>query len=156
MKIIKKKSAGCFIIKKQEEKFFVLLQKKVWENGTIGWVPPKGGIKEHESEQKAAERETREETGLQNISIIKKIKENKYSFEENNIKYDKTVVWFLGTTSEMILGPKDLTDGEIKTQKDVQWIEIESALELLIFDDEKKILQEIKQLIYDGKISDIK
>lgn len=156
MEVIQKKSAGCFVVKKHKEEYFILLQKKFWQDGTIGWVPPKGGIELNESEETAAKRETREETGLQSISIIKKIKENRYSFKENNKKYDKTVVWFLATTPMMILGNKNLTKHEMKTQKEVEWIRIDNALDLLVFEDEKRILEEIKQLIYDGKIPDIK
>ncbi|MDD3475062.1 MAG: NUDIX domain-containing protein [Candidatus Dojkabacteria bacterium] len=156
MEVIKKKSAGCFVIKKQKEEYFVLLQKKNWQNGTIGWVPPKGSIELNESEKTAAKRETREETGLQSISIIKKIKENRYSFKENNKTYDKTVVWFLATTTTMNLGDKNLTRQEKKTQKEVEWIKVDNALDLLVFEDEKRILEEVKQLIYDGKIPDIK
>lgn len=156
MEVIRKKSAGCFVIKKQKEEYFVLLQKKIWQNGKIGWVPPKGGIELNESEKTAAKRETREETGLQSISIIKKIKENRYSFKENNKEYYKTVVWFLATTNKMKLGEKNLTRQEKKTQKEVEWIKIDNALDLLVFEDEKRILEEIKQLIYDGKIPDIK
>lgn len=138
-----KKSAGCFVISKLEGKYYVLLQEKLWENGITGWVPPKGGIELYEEESKAALRETQEETGIRNIKILEKLASEEFNFQENNANIHKTVVWFLAIAKDQKLGEKKLTEHEKSTQKTVKWVEINIAIDKMLFESEKEILKKI-------------
>ncbi len=156
MGVTLKKSAGCFVISKKDDKYYLLLQRKDWNDGKIGWVPPKGGIEIDESEEDAAKRETSEETGLKDMTIIKKLHKNNYEFEKDSEKFKKVVIWFLATTQSMELGQKELTQHEVATQKQVKWIELNDALNNMIFEDEKEILKQIIIDLNNGKLTDIK
>ncbi|HVX92713.1 MAG TPA: NUDIX domain-containing protein [Candidatus Dojkabacteria bacterium] len=155
MEAILKKSAGCFVISKKNDKYYLLLQEKDWKDGKIGWVPPKGGIETNEPEKEAAKRETSEETGLKDMRIIKKLHENNYEFEKDGRKFKKTVIWFLAIAQNMKLGKKELTQHEIVTQNQVKWKELNEALNDMIFEDEKEILRQIIIDINNGKLTDI-
>lgn len=138
-----KKSAGCFVITKKNNKSYVLLQEKLFSDGTIGWVPPKGAIEENEKEEEAAIRETQEETGLQNMSIVKELERLSYEYIEENTTVRKTVIWFLATTNKQELEAKKLTKHEMETQKQVKWIELTKALDTIKFKNELDILKKI-------------
>jgi bis(5'-nucleosidyl)-tetraphosphatase len=105
------------------------------------WGFPKGHSNEGESEQETAIRELREETGITNIELVSAptFKEH-YSFEKENVRYDKSVKYFLGIVSSMdAQTPRDFK-GEIP---DLKWLSFDDAKSLLSFPEAKEILESV-------------
>jgi len=143
MKRIYKKSAGCFVLVKQGSVHYILLQRKCWNEDNMGWVPPKGGLEGKESPKEAAVREIYEETGVKNIHILCDLGKTQYCYPENGITVEKEVYWFLATTPNARLHPNKLTVNELSTQKEVRWIPIQKAYDLMMFKTERKLLQKL-------------
>lgn len=145
-----KKSAGTFLLRK-------IPDVNTWEVCMIyknhdtrsGWVLPKGGIEEGETNEQAAIRETQEETGVQNVILIKHLKDYKYQFTKNEITTEKTVIWYLAFTNyienqQLLIGT---TESEKKTQKDTKWFGLSEAIILLREEEDRIILDEIIKLL---------
>ena len=131
----KEKAAGCIIIK--DNKVLLILQKE----GNF-WGFPKGHLEEGETELEAAKRETLEETGLDVIIDSSKRYETNY-IVRNEI--DKTSVFYLAKVKS----------GEIKKQEeeveDIQWFEFEKALDVITYDDLKRVFTQAIQYLKSEK-----
>lgn len=136
-------SAGCFTIHKEKNKLFVLLIHRQWDEKTSGWVPPKGTVEEGESPDKAAIRETIEETGIKDVKLVGYIESSRYSFPFEGDTANKLVHWYLAESKYGRLGQKILSDHEKITLDKVDWIEIHDALQKLKYENEKKLLAKI-------------
>jgi ADP-ribose pyrophosphatase len=102
------------------------------------WGFPKGHVEEGESEQETAKREVFEETGL-DITICSGFRTTvEYSPAEGTYK---EVVFFIG---------KSLNE-DVKIQQeeiqDYKWLNYSQMLELLTFDDDRKVLMEVKDFV---------
>lgn len=153
MPTIKKYSAGTFLTRYNLETKLteVLLIKKEWSETNVAWVGPKGGIEEGESIESAAIRETQEETGVKNISLIKQLQDHKYKFEKDGNIIDKTVHQFWAATDfqkDQVL-IKGTTESEKKTQTDTKWFELREALEIVRDENDKQCISEIISTIYN-------
>ena len=121
------KSCGCIIIENNK----VLL---VYEKGRNFWGFPKGHVEENETEIQTAIREVKEE-----VNLDVKINENKRYVMNYLIGEDinKTTVLYLA----------EKTGGTLKKQEDeigdAKWCNFDEALELLTFDNSKKVLKEV-------------
>ena len=90
---------------------------------------PKGNIDKEESEEEAAKRELKEETGISEIKIVKGFKEKmKYMYRWSGDLVDKEVIMFLG----------EVEDAKVK----LSWEH--AAFEWLPFDEAKKLLKDQK------------
>ncbi len=136
-------SAGCFTIHKRNNKIFVLLIHRQWDKNTSGWVPPKGTVEEDEPPDKAAIRETIEETGVRDVKLIKYIESSHYGFLFGGDTANKIVHWYLAESKSGKLGQKHLSEHEKKTLDKVCWVEIHKALKKLQYENEKIILTKI-------------
>ncbi len=92
------------------------------------WDIPKGHLDEGETIEKCAKREVSEETGVQHLSINKKLGISRHIYEYNGRAVLKITHWFkMKTTSSQILLPQ--TEEGIE---EVKWIakpEVESYLQ---------------------------
>lgn len=117
------KSCGCIIL--HEEKVLIIKQN----NGDWGF--PKGHMEENETEIETARREVKEETNI-DVEIIS---DKKYTMEYYTDKGNlKQVVLFLAYPKNFDLKPQQ---SEIDI---IKWVSIETALNLLTFDNSKKAL----------------
>ncbi len=129
------KSCGAIVYRHYNDTIeFLSVKSKIYGH----WGFPKGHIEEGESEQEAAKRELMEETEL----IITLCSDYKASVNYYSAEYTcKEVVYFIGKSSSQC----------IKIQKeeieDYKWLGYNKMLELLTFDNDKKILIEVKNYL---------
>lgn len=127
MSLKKEKSCGCIIIKDNK----VLL---VYEKNHNFWGFPKGHMEEGESEIETAQRETKEEVGLDVWIDRKKRYTLNYVIRD---EIDKTTVLYIAI-------PKN---ENIKRQaseiEKIKWCEYDEALNTLTFNNWKELFQRV-------------
>lgn len=102
------------------------------------WGFPKGHVEEGESEQEAAKREVLEETGL-DIDLNNGFRT---CIEYSPMKgTTKKVAFFIG---KYLIGEVSIQQEEIQ---DYKWLSYSKTSELLTFDNERKVLTEVKDFI---------
>jgi len=135
-------SAGGVVINKLNNKICILKRKN--EN----WVLPKGHIENGENPEDTAVREVKEETGL-DAKIIAYVGKTHYHAPstEFHSEEEKSVFWYLMETA----------DTNIKFEKEVfsdgRFLDLQNALNLLTFSQEKEILERAYELhlLYNHK-----
>ena len=120
------KSCGCIII---DDNKVLLIQQNEGH-----WGFPKGHVEGNETEKETAIREVKEETNL-DVEINDKHKYfEEYSPEEG---IWKKVVYFVATKlSDKIIPQKE----EVQN---IEWIDVNDAIEKLTFENSKKILKKV-------------
>ncbi len=103
------------------------------------WSLPKGHIEPGESEQEAALREAREETGISDVEIVPGFRAlSQYRFYRRGIPVDKEVVYFLGRTD---------AQQEVKLSQehtDWRWADYEEAISTLTYEDTRSVLHKVE------------
>ena len=135
-------SAGCVVyrtIDKQTE--VVLIQPRERD----AWALPKGFIERGETAERAARRETREETGLSG-NLQGKIDTIQYSYtakwEQPPTRIFKIVTFFLLQFTD---GNPEDHDREVDR---VEWFPIDEAIRQASYKQEKDVLRKAKELIH--------
>ena len=136
-------SAGGVVYKKQGEQTLILVCQHSQHHG---WVFPKGLIGDHiegEKKEDTAIREVEEETGVKG-KIIKILTPVDYWYFFEGEKIHKTVYYFL---MEYISGDITKHDNEMEN---VEWLEENEVEKRLTYPADKKVWQEVKQLLAAG------
>ena len=108
------------------------------------WQLPKGMVDKGESTEEAALREVREEAGI-DTEMIDHIDRVEYWYFSNEqaqrVRYQKFVYFYL----------LRYTSGDVRTHdrevNEARWVEIDEAIKMLAFDNEKKIVQKAKEMV---------
>lgn len=136
----------------------VVLNKKgevlVVNQHGLSWSLPKGHVEEEEDELNAAKREIFEETGISDLTVIKKLG----SYDRAKIALDvtkedklekRTITLFLFATSQITLSPRDPENPEAR------WVPREEVVEYLTHRKDKyffkSIIPEIDELFPKNK-----
>jgi len=108
------------------------------------WQLPKGMIDEGETEEQAALREVREEAGIE-AELIAPIDRTEYWFMADRdgvrSRFHKHVHWFL---MRYVSGDVTQHDHEVSESR---WATVDKALELLVFKNEREVVQKAVGLI---------
>lgn len=115
----KKIAAAGGLVFNQKGQILLIFRRHMWDL-------PKGKIDEGERKKAAALREVREETGLQKLSIIRKLKKTYHTYLlENNTKVLKVTHWYLMMCNDN-MPPVPQAEEDIELAK---WMEPEQAEE---------------------------
>ena len=135
--MIKETSAGIILFRKEDTKRLFLLLLYPWGH----WYFLKGKMEKGESTHETAIRETREETGITDITFVENFEEwIEYNFKYKGELVQKKVVFFLAQTKteEIIISHE---------HSGYTWMDYNSAMEKTTFDNAKTVLTEAQKLI---------
>lgn len=142
-KVIKEKSAGLVVFYQdqgQKEPLFLLLQHSNY------FGLPKGHIEKKETEIETALRETEEETGLKNLTVLDNFKESiHYFFKLKDRLYYKEVVFFLAesNTKEVKISFEHLG---------YKWLTYKQAIKTATYDNIKQVLKKAYAFIKNAQV----
>jgi 8-oxo-dGTP diphosphatase len=108
------------------------------------WQLPKGTVEKNESHESAAVREVREETGIQTevVSLIDRIEYWFFSTSAGNRRRHHKFVYFY--LLRALSGDTSDHDHEVNESR---WVEINAAMKMLKFENERRILKRAHDVI---------
>lgn len=137
--MIKERSAGAVIFRKEGEKILYLLLHYKYKSEY--WDFPRGNIEEGEGEHETIKREILEETGLSDISFIQDFKEStNWFYKRDGETVFKEVVYFLVETKS-----KDVKISE--EHIGYEWLPFEEALEKISYKNSKEIIRKANKFL---------
>jgi len=135
--MIEETSAGIVLFRKEESKILFLLLH--YPSGHWDFV--KGKMEQGESTHQTAIRETKEETGITDITFIENFEEwIQYNFKYQGELVQKKVVFFLAETKTK----------EVKISHEhsgYTWMDYNSSMEKTTFDNAKTVLTKAQKLL---------
>ena len=164
-------SAGCYVIRKKNKQYELLVIHRTWDEekeislikkdgGTEkletiklkeAYVLPKGHKKERETLKEAALRETTEETGYSDIKIVKYLGSRNYLLPWKT-PYDKTDNYFLAILQSNKTVKQDLDIWEKGSTMKPMWLELNKGFKLLTWENNPEFLKQIKAYIKEQTI----
>ncbi len=133
----KEKSCGAIVYRKFHGNTEILLIKHI---NSGHWSFPKGHVEPGETEVETAYREVMEETGI-DILLYPTFRETVTYYPKRDIF--KEVVYFLAKAKNYDFVPQEDEIAEIR------WAEIDLAIQLLTYENDKAIVQKAKANIID-------
>ncbi|NMA80069.1 MAG: NUDIX domain-containing protein [Clostridiales bacterium] len=133
----KEKSCGAIVYRKFHGNTEILLIKHI---NSGHWSFPKGHVEPGETEVETAQREVMEETGI-DILIYPTFRETVTYYPKRDIF--KEVVYFLAKAKNYDYVPQEDEIAEIR------WAEIDLAIQLLTYENDKAIVHKSKDHIID-------
>jgi len=135
--MIEETSAGIILFRKEDAKILFLLLH--YPSGHWDFI--KGKMEEGESTHETAIRETKEETGITDITFLENFEEwIKYDFQYQGELVHKKVVFFLAETKT-----KEVTISH--EHLDYAWIDYNTSMEKTTFDNAKTVLTRAQMLL---------
>jgi len=109
------------------------------------WAFPKGHPNEGETDSETAVRELREETGVAHVRVADDDRfTESYSFEKNDILWNKSVDYFIGYTDTTSATVPEEFKNEVS---ELSWLSYDDALQLLTHAGGKRILSDVYALL---------
>ena len=135
--MIEETSAGIVLFRKEgSKKLFLLLH---YPSGHWDFV--KGKMEKGESTHQTAIRETKEETGITDITFIENFEEwIKYNFKHQGELVQKKVVFFLAETKTKEIKISHEHSGYV-------WMDYNASMEKTTFDNAKTVLTKAEKLL---------
>ncbi len=135
--MIEETSAGIVLFRKEESKILFLLLH--YPSGHWDFV--KGKMEQEESTHQTAVRETKEETGITDITFVENFEEwIEYNFKYQGELVQKKVVFFLAETKT-----KDVKISH--EHSGYTWLDYNSSMEKTTFDNAKTVLTKAERLL---------
>ena len=135
--MIEETSAGIVLFRKEESKILFLLLH--YPSGHWDFV--KGKMEQEESTHQTAIRETKEETGITDITFVENFEEwIEYNFKYQGELVQKKVVFFLAETKTK----------EVKISHEhsgYTWLDYNSSMEKTTFDNAKTVLTKAQKTL---------
>jgi len=138
-------SAGGVVFRRDHERIDVVI---VAVGGNNRWQLPKGLVEKAENPEIAAVREAREEGGVDS-EVIEHIETVEYWYAGldggERVRFHKRVHFYL---LRYLFGDTTNHDWEIN---EARWVPIDDAASQLAFDNERRVVEQAKQLIEDSE-----
>ena len=134
----KEKSCGAVVFRKQKGVVQYLLLHYTAGN----WDFPKGAQEKKETEEQAAAREVKEETGIEDIEFVEGFKESvKYFYKKGEETIFKEVIFFL---------VQSLTEHVTLSSEHIgyAWLSYDNAFKKLTFNTSKELLRKSNQFLF--------
>ena len=131
------KSCGALVFRKFHGNTELLLIKHA--NGGH-WSFPKGHVEPGETEIQTAQREIKEETGI-DVIIDPSFREVVSYFPKKDVKKD--VIYFVARAKSFSFTPQEEEISQIK------WVELDRVHQLLTYDNDKQLVNKAKPLMKD-------
>ncbi len=114
--------------------------------GRLLWSLPKGHLEPGETDQEAAIREVREETGISG-HVVGKLGTIDFWFVAEGRRVHKTVHHFLLVADDPEHG-LELSDADLEVSE-VAWVPMADLAERLAYADERRLLERVPELLAD-------
>ncbi|MGH3319701.1 MAG: NUDIX hydrolase [Streptosporangiaceae bacterium] len=115
---------------------------RIGRQGRLLWSIPKGHVEEGETPENTAVREVAEETGIRG-RVVGRLGTIDFWFMAERRRVHKTVHHFL-----MVAEGGELSDADVEVTE-VAWVPLEDARELLAYDDERRLIDNVPALLQD-------
>jgi 8-oxo-dGTP pyrophosphatase MutT (NUDIX family) len=104
------------------------------------WTFPKGHPEKGETDEQAAVREVREETGW-DTAVGKPLMDVHYFYTHKNIRYNKTVRWFVMSPVSKV--------GSFQEEEilDCRWANLKEAKSLVSYESDKTLLTKLESVL---------
>lgn len=129
------KSCGAIVYRKHHGNTEILLIKHI---NSGHWSFPKGHVEQGESEVETAQREIKEETGI-DVMIDSTFRETVTYFPRKDTQ--KVVVYFIAKAKNYEYVPQEEEIAEIR------WVDIGHAFQMLTYENDKTIVNKAKMAI---------
>ena len=122
-------SAGGVVIDDHGQ--YLLIRARDLRNRAV-WTLPKGTLTSGETNEQAALREVREETGYR-CEVVRELEPVTYWFQREGRRIKKTVFWFL-------MRPLEKAGDHDHEVDEVAWTDREEALRRLRYDSDRRLI----------------
>ena len=131
--VIREQTAGGVVIRRNEKS--KELEVLLTQDAKDRWTIPKGHIEEGETAKETAEREIREENGLQEMDMLSWL-------GKINFRYRRQTSLVLMTTQIYLVHAKGDTDKLAKEDwmNGIGWFKVHDALDMIEYEDISKLL----------------
>jgi 8-oxo-dGTP pyrophosphatase MutT (NUDIX family) len=143
MNTYKEVQAIIYDVKNNKPYFLILHRKLRWK----GWELLKGGIEEKENPRETIKREIFEETRLKNYKIQKTFNKRIIFFgkdKENVKKKAKYIIQKVFLVKTNMKNKIIINKNEVKEHDNYKWVDKETAIKMLTFDNAKKLIKNLK------------
>ncbi|KUK77733.1 MAG: Putative hydrolase [candidate division WS6 bacterium 34_10] len=139
-------SGGCYLVRKVDNNFELLVIHKKWPDGKEHYVLPKGHKEGDEYLEETAKRETIEESGYTDFKLLKYIGSCTYELDwkEIQLKTDHYYLAILQSEEQRDRKPEEYE--KVVTVKNI-WVDLEEGFKLLTFENQEEIHDKIRELI---------
>ncbi len=142
------RTAGCYLVRKVNNNWEIILIYKKWAEDNQGWVPPKGHIETGEDAKDTAIRETTEETGYKNMKIIEALEPRYIEYPwDDGFLHKKIIHYFLAILENDERNELKLSEQETNSTVKVEWMSLDEAEKNLMFDDERELLRNVRNIL---------
>lgn len=139
-------SGGCYLVRKVDNNFELLVIHKKWPDGKEHYVLPKGHKEGDEYLEETAKRETIEESGYTDFKLLKYIGSCTYELDwkEIQLKTDHYYLAILQSEEQRDRKPEEYE--KVVTVKNI-WVDLEEGFKLLTFENQEEIHDKVRELI---------
>ncbi|MDX1567957.1 MAG: NUDIX hydrolase [Longimicrobiales bacterium] len=134
-------SAGGVVVRRIEGRPHVLLILDPYGK----WGLPKGHLEGSESSEEAADREVREETGLEDVSPGPEVETITWSFRREGREIRKVCTFYLMISQEGEVRP-EVTEGITECA----WLPLDEAVRRVDYDNTRQVIRKAEEMIGNG------